>query len=398
MIDPAQRFRLRPGEEARPDEHLRITRTGAFIGWATLAVVVTSTLAPHLHHRHMRHGAIWALSGAAVVANGLGYLFPWRRIPARRAQALLWAWTLAVFAFVTALTFFGGGFSSDFYVLYFPAVVFAATLLPSRAGAAGGVVAALLYVAAVSAVPEPIAWGNVLVRAGGFVATAALATEVAALERLEARRRAATQAQAEARAMLLQEVHHRVKNDLQTVAELLSLEAYRTPSRDVKEVVEDVVSQIQSMAAVHKLLSTDPGETDATTLASRVVTLLWQKWGRRGITAGVEGDIVPLRVERATCLALAVNELVTNAFRHAFPQGRDGSIEVTIRRCEEEALVSISDDGIGFHANGAPPEEDLGLALVRKLVAEGLGGSLRIAPRTPGTLAEITFPLSGPHA
>lgn len=379
----------------RVAERRHLMRTGAIIGWATIAVVIISTLLPHMHQGNMHHAVIWALGGVAALVNGFAALLSRRELSRRVTFAAIAGWVLSVFAFVVAITNVGGGFNADYYLAFFPALVFAATLLPPPMGAASGLLAAALYVGVVLAAPGPHFWGNVLVRSVMLIATAAIAAEIAALERTHARQLATSAAQADARAAMVQEVHHRVKNDLQTVVELLSLEVERSPGTDVARVAENLISRIQSMAAVHRLLASAPGHTDGTALATRIAALLSERFARRDVAIQVEGDPIPIGVEKATCLALAVNELLTNAYRHAFRDARGGSLRVALHQNGQEVAVRVEDDGAGFDAAREVPGERLGLILVQRLVSEGLDGRFSISSSPRGTLAAITFGLDG---
>lgn len=378
--------------DASPLEGLSgVTTTGALIGWGTLALIVLSTLLPHAHVESMNHVALWSCSAAAAMVNGVALAAMRSPVPKAWHSALLWAWATGLTGFLALMTFVGGGFPSDLYALDFPAVVFVATVLPSPAGALSGVATAGLYTVAVVAAPQQFRVGDLVVRCGALVATGLVAAELARLLRRETMRRAAVQAQAQTRATLLQELHHRVKNDLQTVAELLSLEAHRTPARSQVELVDQTVSRIQSIAAVHNLLAVEPGTADATELAERVVALQTRNQARPEVGVTVHGGPLPLEIERATCLALVVNELLTNALAHGLPDGRAGRVAVTLEREGDQALLMVADDGLGF--DSATLSEHLGLSLVRRLVRDGLGGEFWICEGDPGAVARLRFPL-----
>lgn len=129
-------------------------------------------------------------------------------------------------------------------------------------------------------------------------------------------------------------------------------------------------------------------------MGERVVSLLRERWGRRGIDISLDGDEASLTVEQATCLALVMNELATNAFRHAFPDGRDGTVRLTIARADGLVTLRVSDDGIGIGAADQGPDERLGLVLVRRLVTQGLRGEVIVSGPGRGTVVDVVFPHS----
>ncbi|MBI2168413.1 MAG: sensor histidine kinase [Actinobacteria bacterium] len=378
------------------DDLAHTAATGAMIGWASLALIAAATVLPHRHVDEMSHPALLWLSAGAAIVNGAALLLARRGRGSGPRWRLLWAWTLSLLVFLGVVTYAGGGFTTDVYVLSFPAVVFAGTLLPPAGGVAAGLIAAAVHLAAVLTVPERVLTGELVVRLGALVATGVVAAELAARARREAARRAATEAERDLRSALLQELHHRVKNDLQTVAELLSLEVNRDPSQSASEVAHRTVARIQSIAGVHDLVALHPGTTLSGDVARRVAGFLRDRQLGEGVSLSVVGDGVTLDVEQATCFALAVNELVTNALTHAFPGGRRGSVTVELRPGDGSTEVTVTDNGAGFRP-GREDGEALGLEIVRRVVSQGLGGTFTIGPGAPGTVATIRFPVAGPH-
>ncbi len=193
----------------------------------------------------------------------------------------------------------------------------------------------------------------------------------------------------------LREMHHRVKNDLQLVASILRLEARNAPQPEAKEILEENVGRVLSIAAIHDILSYHPDAEHSTGVGSRsLLGKLCEQLSElvppgRDVTVRTDGDDVLLEAETATPVAMAVTELVTNAILHAFPL-RGGTVTVSTLRGTMFHTVTVQDDGVGF---AAPPREreGLGLSIVRATVRDKLGGVLRISSDSRGTKASFDF-------
>jgi two-component sensor histidine kinase len=184
------------------------------------------------------------------------------------------------------------------------------------------------------------------------------------------------------RGVLAQEIHHRVKNNLQTVASLLRLQARAEDGVDPRKALDDSVNRILAIAAVHEVLTEQRDEeVDLGELLDRLRAMLVQ-----GIGAGkrVEADLesVSLAGNRATALALVFSELLQNALEHG---GDEVRIELAMRN--GRALLAISDDG------GVDEEarSGTGLSIVRALVRDELQGTFELR-NDSGTRAEVLFP------
>ena len=197
----------------------------------------------------------------------------------------------------------------------------------------------------------------------------------------------------------LAEVHHRVKNNLQTVSSLLSLQSRWLESPEAKDALSESARRIRLIAAVHEILSGPDG--DSTTFESVVTSLsslLRESLAppNAPISIKVEGAVGPLPSEVMTTMAIVLNELVQNAVDHGFGGAAatvaDGS-EIVVRIGREEAglQVSVTDNGCGMPDGQL--EEGLGLTLVRTLVENDLGGSLVHRSAPGGTTVELTAPL-----
>ncbi|HLN12528.1 MAG TPA: sensor histidine kinase [bacterium] len=193
---------------------------------------------------------------------------------------------------------------------------------------------------------------------------------------------------------LLQEMHHRIKNNLQTLADLLYLEGHDAGSAEVRDHLRDSLARVKSIATVHRLLSLDHiGEADARRLAEAIAATVCGDLGtpRTQVEVRVDGAPVLLPSKQATSLALVLGELITNAMEHAFAGRPRGAIVVTLDEHDGEVGLVVRDDGVGL-PDGLDPQrvDSLGLSIVRTLVSRDLGGRLRMWV-DGGTVAEVTF-------
>jgi len=184
------------------------------------------------------------------------------------------------------------------------------------------------------------------------------------------------------RGVLAQEIHHRVKNNLQTVASLLRLQA-RATDTDPRKALEDSVHRILAIAAVHEVLTEQREEVvELRELLERLRAMLVQ-----GLAVGkeVHAELEPVSIagNRATALALVFSELLQNALEH----GGD-SVQIELAQHNGEVVLSIADDGSGIEADAA----GTGLSIVQALVRDELQGRLDLSSGA-GTRAEVVFPV-----
>jgi two-component sensor histidine kinase len=192
---------------------------------------------------------------------------------------------------------------------------------------------------------------------------------------------------------LLKEVHHRVKNNLQLISSLLNLQGSRVADPVTAALFADSRNRVRSMALVHENLYR-AGNFAGIAMRAHVTSLcthLRRAYGRPQIEIVAESEDITLDLDRAVSCGLVINELVSNAFKHAFPGDRTGHINVTFG-CDEDdtCVLTVSDDGVGLPAQidivGAV---SLGLQLVHDLV-EQLRGTLTV-DRNGGTRCVLTF-------
>jgi two-component sensor histidine kinase len=194
---------------------------------------------------------------------------------------------------------------------------------------------------------------------------------------------------------LLHEVHHRVKNNLQLISSLLNLQAERVTDEAVAELFADSRNRVRSMAMVHENLYR-AGNFARIAMTTHVKTLCGHlarvyDMGRLGVDLQIVVDDIQLDMNRAVSCGLIINELVSNALKHAFPDGRGGLLKVELNALDDgRCALIVADDGVGL-APGFSFERDetLGLRLVHDLVLQ-LRGRVDI-DREHGTTFTIHF-------
>lgn len=206
------------------------------------------------------------------------------------------------------------------------------------------------------------------------------------------------QASLQEKVALLNEVHHRVKNNLQIITSLLRLESGRSTQPSTKAVLSDMQSRIRTMALVHETLYRS-GNLAAVDMSSYLQQLATQSLRAQLTDAGsvrLQLDLASVEVslELATTCGLVVNELLSNCLKHGFPGGRTGEVSIMLKPLDDgKWCLRVSDTGVGLPADFELRQQNsLGLQLVRSLAAQ-LGGSLEVGP---GAVFTVTFALIAP--
>ncbi len=180
----------------------------------------------------------------------------------------------------------------------------------------------------------------------------------------------------------IREIHHRVKNNLQTIASLLRLQARRLSSGEAKSALEESVRRIRSIAVVHETLAREAGDVVALDeIVKPIVRMVGEGLAAAGrsVVFDVQGDAGELPAEIVTPLAVVLNELLQNVSDHAFPEelGAEGRVVIRLSRDGDDILVDVEDDGVGFPPGfSAEASTGLGLSIVHALVTTELGGSI----------------------
>lgn len=200
--------------------------------------------------------------------------------------------------------------------------------------------------------------------------------------------------------VLLREVHHRVKNNMQVISSLLKIQSNHVEDARFQEILAECQNRVQSMALVHEYLykAEDLSAVDFKEYVQALTNELCQSYliGSTNVTLEIEMEKISLFIDIAVPCGLIINELVSNALKHAFKNDRPGKIWISMHLCDNrEANMIVSDNGIGM-----PPGmdfntiESLGLYLVRMLVVKQLHGTVTLKSG-PGTEFHIRFSMDG---
>jgi two-component system, sensor histidine kinase PdtaS len=200
------------------------------------------------------------------------------------------------------------------------------------------------------------------------------------------------------REVLLREVHHRVKNDLQLVSSLLSMQARRLSDEESIEALADCQARVETIALIHEhmyqsdTLARVPFAKNVRSLAANLFRAASLPQGSVELSVDVDEDII-LSVDRAIPCGLILNELVTNALKHAFPEGRPGTVHVTFKRDDARRVaLTVKDDGVG--TSHSAKAESLGSRLVSAF-AEQLHAEVK-RDNGVGTSVKISFQYDEP--
>jgi two-component sensor histidine kinase len=193
---------------------------------------------------------------------------------------------------------------------------------------------------------------------------------------------------------VVREMHHRVKNNLQTIAMLLRLQISASRNLRAEDVLTETINRIMSIAAVHETLSEQGLRVvDVKNVLDRVVRSIGETMltSEQSIAITVAGDCLVLPSREATSLALATSELVQNAMKHAFSGRESGQIQVQLSDSAIECTIVVEDDGVG-NLRPVASSKGLGLQIVEALVNDDLKGQFELIPSPTGTKAIIRFP------
>jgi two-component sensor histidine kinase len=201
--------------------------------------------------------------------------------------------------------------------------------------------------------------------------------------------------------VLLREIHHRVKNNLQVISSLLSLQAQSLNDPYITSLFKDNQNRIRSMALVHEKLyqSSNLAMVNIASYTQSLINELFNIYGGwERVCCELEISQVFMPVDQAIPFGLVVYELASNALKHAFPQGRSGTLWVKLHEHQtNELTLTIADDGVGLPAGfDLEQAHSLGLSLVHSLVQQ-LKGTVSFSSEH-GTRFEIQFPHEAEHA
>ena len=369
----ARPLRLRPwaaaegASEATVDLGFRFAavQVGYWLGWASI-VVVLAGLAFDVGARH--RWLLVSLTLAAAAGNTVAMIIPWREwLGTRRGRVLLDLWCGGLIAFVALLVVNGG---SNFALLLFLAVPFIAVV---QNGWRRGVwLAVSAATCAVAAALIPLSAGATAMRLAVVAAAVGVALVLTRTIRRESAAHSRAAARAELEHALAKESNHRIKNDLQTAADLLLL---GRPAGGEGVAFDETAARIRSIAMVHRLLTEAEQRVDGAALLCGIAE-------SAPVPVSVEAEPTALDAATAQKLGLVANELVTNAFRHGAPP-------IVVRLTGGDSTrLSVEDSG-----GGVARTPGFGLELVQRMVEQGLDGQFALHARSGGgTRAEVVFP------
>lgn len=190
--------------------------------------------------------------------------------------------------------------------------------------------------------------------------------------------------------LLRREGDHRIKNNLQILASLLSIQARRETNAPLGIALTSAIARVHAIAHMHDAIQLNPDGSDLDLGAQMIVMCLaLQKLAGPAIQIAVRAEPVLVPVAFAQPILLAANELVINALRHAFPNGSGGSVTVEVRTLDRDVQISVADDGVGYLANDTSPR-GYGSTLVEAMIKKVSGrldlqsrGGARIVLRAP---------------
>ncbi len=196
---------------------------------------------------------------------------------------------------------------------------------------------------------------------------------------------------------IIKEIHHRIKNNLQTVAALLRLQARRISHEEARAALIESINRILSIAVIHEFLSEhDSGLINLKDLCRKIMEQAREGMltPEKRISMELKGPDILLPSEQATACALIVNELIQNALEHGYRDRTTGRITVTVEDFENRVKITVHDDGRGLPPDFDPFQtESLGLRIVRTLAEEELHGSFSLeGVDGGGAIATVIFP------
>ena len=343
----------------------RALQLGWWLGWLAIVAVLGGLALDVGRHRWL----VLAVTATAAACNTAARVVPWREwLQARRGRLLVDLWSGGLIGFVAILVFAGG---ANFALLLFLTVPFIAVVQSGWRRGFWLATSAAVCALAIALAPLPV--GATAMRLALVAAAVGVVLVLARTIRREtvAHNRAA--ARAELERALATEANHRIKNNLQTVADLLLL---GRPEDANGQAFDDTAARIHSIATVHGLLARGEGPVDARGLLERIAE-------SAPVPVAIEAEPAALDPSTAQKLGIVANELITNAFQH-------GAQPIVVQlKCGCETRLQVDDRGTGPAGN----EPGLGLQLVRDMVEQGLRGRFELAALPEGgTRAAVVFP------
>ena len=187
------------------------------------------------------------------------------------------------------------------------------------------------------------------------------------------------------------EVHHRVKNHLQLIASIMNIQARKSESEEVKQAFRENIARVQSIASINEILTAnDEGPAPLMPFLEKLKNQFLLLYGAEyPIDLKLSGDDLTVSQDQATDVALVVNELVSNAYKHAFKGRENGEIRVILKNGERYASVTVQDNGTGTEE--IRNEGNFGMMLVQMTVKDKLKGKVYVESGENGTSVTFDF-------
>ena len=192
---------------------------------------------------------------------------------------------------------------------------------------------------------------------------------------------------------LLAEIHHRVKNNLAVVSGLMQIQAFEEENKEVEAKLLDSVSRIRTMASIHELLyeSNSFSHINFSSMVKKLTKdISTAMRGEKKIELEIFDDPIKLNINQAIPCAIMVNEVLTNAFKHAFKGENEGKIVVSMKTDGEKVSVAVRDNGVGFEEDKVKDGGSLGLHLIQ-ILTQQIEGEYQYENADPGTRFTIEF-------
>lgn len=195
------------------------------------------------------------------------------------------------------------------------------------------------------------------------------------------------------KAVAIREIHHRVKNNLQTIASILRLQSRRIDNVEAKKAFDESINRILSIATTHEVLSQKGiDDADIKTILCKIKdnAIRNSVQCNKKIKIELSGDNLKVNSDKATSIAIVVNELIENSLKHAFNHKDEGNVQIIINAGQTYSSISVSDSGRGFDVK-LLKNESLGLNIVKSIVRDKLNGDINIESNENGTKSVFYF-------
>jgi PAS domain S-box-containing protein len=193
--------------------------------------------------------------------------------------------------------------------------------------------------------------------------------------------------------VLLKEIHHRVKNNLQIISSLLELQSIQIQNEETKTLFKESQSRVKSMALVHERIyrSDDLSSINYKDYIAELANFLFYTYNKPGVNYMLDADDVRMSIDNAIPCGIIINELISNALKHAFPDDKSGQVKISLKKIKKNIILTIADDGVGIKPGlDFKKSKSLGLELINALVLQ-LNAQISVVSEK-GTAFTIVIP------